>query len=103
MKLFKSIQSHFAVVGISLHHANQKYLLNTKNMTVTVTFGLTFIAKGMYLVHVAEKFEEFTASVFVVLALVAITSSFEIFIWKMSNVFQLIDILEKMVNESKSM
>lgn len=102
MKLFKSIQKHFAVVGISSRHANQKHLLNAKNVTATIIFGLTFTVKAMYLVHGAEQFEEYIAALFVVTALVSITVCFAIFIWKMPNVFQLIDTFEKTVNESKS-
>lgn len=102
MELFKSIREHFAIVGISSFHAHQKHLLNAKNVTVTIILGLTFIVKSMYLVHLAETFFEFTAGFYVVSAIVAVTLGFEVFIWKMPSVFQLIDKFEEAINGSKS-
>lgn len=101
MRLFISIRKHFAVIGISSFHAHQKHLLNAKNLTATIILCLTFIVKGMYLVLMAKEFEELTAGFYVVSALVAITLCFEIFIWKMPSVFQLIESLEIAINGSK--
>lgn len=101
MKCFELIQYYFAIVGIDSQHANQKCLLNQRNVMVIIIFGLTFICKIVYLFHGVKTLVEYTESLYVVSTLVATILAFAIIIWKMPKLFEFIDNFENTIEERK--
>lgn len=75
MKIFQTVRSNFAILGIS--------------------------SISVFLVYVAKSFEEYTNSIYITSVSVALFVTLSFLVRRMANLFEFIDNLDKIVDESE--
>lgn len=64
MKLFQSIKSSFALMGINSYQAKQLHPFNTRNTISILLHFMSMISTILYLLRVADSFDEYTNAAF---------------------------------------
>lgn len=97
MKIFQSIQNQFAILGIS----SEQQILNRK-----IVFGLTLL--GMCIVlqcaatfQPANEFKEYIDRVNMTSTTIIAAIIFAVVIFNIKNLFEIINMFEKLINDSE--
>lgn len=101
LKAFKTIQKHFAVVGISPKLATQSYPLNWKIIMGFLSLGLFTAFICIYTVGYAETFIEYTEAAYVTSLDVLIIFALAILILQVGQLFKFINLIDSALNMSK--
>lgn len=101
MKIFQSIQTNFAILGINRNQSVQKHNTNFKNLVSLILHGFITISYLLYLVRIASTFREYTDGIFATSAVIVCGVSMAIVIWTMAKWFKLIDNLESIIIDSE--
>lgn len=100
MKIFQSVKMYLARMGIKLQQQNQSHPFNAQNVFAFFVFGSCISLNSAYFFLVANSFVESTESLYIICIAIVCTIIFTILIWKMSNLFDLINNFERIVEES---
>lgn len=99
MKILKSVQDNFAILGINLnqltHHA-----FNLKTLMIILVFGVAIISSYVSIFR-AHSFKEYTDSIHVGFAFTLGSAIFAIVICKMTKMSELIGGIETIIIESE--
>lgn len=101
MKIFRSIQENFAILGVNPNQLTKKNNINVKNLISLFFHGFIIIAYLLYLARIANSFREYTDGIFATSAVLVCGASMIIIVWKMPKLFKLIDKLENVINCSE--
>lgn len=101
MKIFQIFQNNVLLLGISRYYSNQKYLLNRRNMSILVIHGAAIASNFVYLYHVATTFNEYADAVYICVAKVDTAAILVIFIMRMRKIFDCLNRLENITNDSE--
>lgn len=98
-RVFKIVRKNFATVGISPNSTDRRF-------GGTILFGFLMLGSAIYCISVfiiydAEKFAEYTQSVYTVSAVAFILFILLLFIFKVENLFEFIDGCDALVNTSE--
>lgn len=100
MKIFQTIQKNLEIFGISSVQPAQTYC-NRKILLYLLSCGSLIIMNCIFLIHVAKSFKEYTDSIYITSVSVALFVSFSFLIRRIANLFEFIDSLEKIINDSE--
>lgn len=101
MKISRSVKKYLARLGIKPLPLNQSHPFNIQNVIVFFVFGLCITLNSAYFFLEATRFVESIESLYLTCLAIVCTINFASLIWKMSKLFDLINNLEKIVEESK--
>lgn len=100
MKLFQAIQKNLEIIGISSIVSGQTFY-NRKVLLYLLLCGSLIVMNCIFLVHVAETFKEYTDSIYITSVSIALFVSVSFVIRRMANLFEFLDSLEKIINDSE--
>lgn len=100
MKIFKSIEKHFANVGLTASQS-QKHPLNARNSTVLLTFVSNIILAGAYILYETNDFREYIESIFGCSTVAFSAIAFLNFIRQMPKIFKFLSNFDRTINKSK--
>lgn len=102
MKILQSVQNDYPILG--LHFIDQPirnyYALNKRNLQAFIMLSLAITSSIVYFFHVAKEIDEFTISFFVTTSFIVIAIVYGIVLWNRKSIFELVNVVEKLVNES---
>lgn len=102
MKIFRSVQKSFKFVGIYAENVKKhKDPYDRKTLIVFCIFLLNPILNLVYFSHVANNSMKILQSGFLIISSVYDFTFYTLIIWNIMEWIQLIDRLEKLINESK--
>lgn len=100
MKILQTVQMNLETLGISSIQSAQAFY-NGKALLYLLLCGSLIIMNCVFLIDVAKSFEEYTDSIYIASVSVAVFFSLLFLISRMASLFELIDNLEKIVDESE--
>lgn len=100
MKIFQTVQKNLAILGISSMQSNQAFY-NRKYLLYLLLSGSLIIMNCVFLIYVAKSFKEYTDSIYITSVSIALFISLSFLIRRMRNLFEFIDNLEKIVDDSE--
>lgn len=104
MEIFELVKNHLTILGFSPIQSIQSYpFLNSKLLGAFVAIITNMVLSCIYFFFVASSFEEYIDSFFTSSGSTGIFVIFSIYVWKMKELFQYINILHETVNASKLM
>lgn len=104
MEIFELVKAHLAILGLNKLQAMQPYpFLSVKLLGAFVAVVTNMIPSCIYFFFVASSFEEYIDSFFTSSGSTGIFVIFSIYVWKMKELFQYINVLHGTVNASKLM
>lgn len=101
MKIFKSIQNNFAVLGVCASQTRERSSINLKNSIAFVLLLLNFCSQAMCFIFSAQSFEEYTVCIYAFLTLLMFQFEFVMHIWKMKQLFKFIENFEHLIESSE--
>lgn len=99
MKILRSIQNDYRVLGIDFNQPIENGSFNKLNLRIFAVFNLAIISNFVYFFHVAKTIDEFTISFFVMTSFIAIAIVYGIVLWNRKSIIQLANATEKLLNE----
>lgn len=99
MKILQLSQKNFEGLGISYQQSIQDSPFNARNSKTLVLFGLSIVLAIAYIFGVANGFEEYIASFYLIICLITNSVLCAIFVWKMPKLFESIQNLERIIGE----
>lgn len=96
MKLFQSIKKTAAILGI-----RPDYSFSGRILVACLHYGLCTILLCLFLFFNAQSYEEYTNSIYNISVSISTATCYILFIFQMDKFFQLYDLSEKIINESK--
>lgn len=100
MRLFESIEQYLLIIGINSNQANQKNHLNVRNSTILLVFGIAIASDVSYAIYAAKTFQEYSISLYITSTLACTLICFAKFIWSMSDVFEVFNTIENIIDKS---
>lgn len=99
-RVFKIVRKHFATIGITPNSTDRRF-------SGTILFGFLMLGSAIYCISVfiiydAEKFAEYSQSVYMVSGVAFILFILLLFIFKVENLFEFINGCDALVNTSES-
>lgn len=101
MKIFQTSQENLSYLGISSYYLSQQYPINMRNVTVFLALSFGAILNGVNLCYVATTFEEYADSTYACWAILLCIIIFVCVIWRMRLIFDWMNRMEEITNESK--
>lgn len=102
MNFFQSIRRYFAVIGVNSAHSMQRHaFVNIRSLTVFILFSIAIGSNCLYLLYVANRFEEYADCVFATCGTIMIAIGSATGIIKMESLFQLITSIETIIQKRK--
>lgn len=102
MEVFKLLKIHLAQLGFSQKQSMRTYpILNGKLLGASVAVIVNMVLCCVYFFFVASSFEEYIDSFFTSSGTTGIFVIFFVYVWKMKQLFQFIDLVYATVNASK--
>lgn len=101
MKLFKTTQKNFAMIGITPELVTQSYPINWKICMGFLILGSAFISAFAYVFNYADTFFEYTQSIFIGFVVAFAISILLIPILKVEKLFEMINRFDSISNMSK--
>lgn len=101
MKIFQSIERRFGSLGIYIRQAFQENRFNSKNLTILCIFVVFTILTMAFFLFEAENFREYSESFYVTVCTIFNSFAFTIFMWKHSELFELIMAIETTIQKRK--
>lgn len=102
MEVFKLLKIHLAQLGFSQKQSMRPYpILNGKLLGASVAVIVNMVLCCVYFFFVASSFEEYIDSCFTSSGTTGIFVIFFVYVWKMKQLFQFIDLVYATVNASK--
>lgn len=101
IKIFQMPQKYFATAGIGPELATQTYPLNGKILMGFVIIGSAFVCLLVYVFDEAEKFSEYTQSIYLCSLVALINFILLVIISKVADFFHTINDCEDIVNTSE--
>lgn len=101
MRLFQSVQSFFAIVGITSYQSMQKHPFNHKILATFFSYSLTMTSYNVYLFHVATTFWEYNDNIYMNSATMLVVIGFTIVVFNIKKLFEFIDSCEAITIDSK--
>lgn len=101
MKIFETIQRHFAILGITVNQTRNLSSISLKN--VLILFGMLFsvVSQIICIISVAETFEEYTLCIYGSFTLAVTCIELAMHIWKMKQLFEFIENFEHIIETSE--
>lgn len=103
MKLFQTVCSNFAIVGIYPNLSNQKYPFCAKMVMVFVCNWLGTILYCVFFSRSVHNSTDYLELIYTISIVMLITIYYTIFVFKAKKFFQNIDMCEKIIDTSKQM
>lgn len=100
MKILKSVQNSFAILGINLNQSTLHRSFNFKKLIVIFVFGTSVILSYVS-IFLAQNFKEYTDSIHMAMALTLGSSMFAIVLCKKTKMSELIDTLKRIIADSE--
>lgn len=102
MKIFRTIQKQYAVLGISAsEQLIQKYAVSGKELVGFLLFGCLIISQLIYIFRVANGFMEYIVCICSVSGGIIVFVCFAAIVFEKVTVFACIDSIEKLIDISK--
>lgn len=101
MKILQSALRGYAVLGLGQHKSTQKYPLNKENLQTLIILCIAISSTSVYLFHEAKTFQDYTVSVYTSSSVIHGFVGYVIFIWKNQPICELIENVQKALNESE--
>lgn len=98
MKIFQTIRKQWLTFGVGLHQRS----FNTRILRTLFSLSLCIFSSVAYFFCVAKTFQEYAESVFWIGPLINCNLMYAIIVWRMQQIFEYLDEIEIMVNESKT-
>lgn len=98
--MYQTLIKHFALMGIQSDQITKKYLLNSKNVFVLIMLVICSISANVFLWYEADNFKEYTESFYGTSCVTVSFANFTVNVWKMPNMFRLIENLENCIAKS---
>lgn len=99
MKIFQTVQRHYAILGIS--SSNQLNEL-CKIVLFFFTFGCSIVLQFLYIFRVANGFMDYVEGICMTSSSIITFVSFSAIVFKKPVLFECIDNIERLINKSKS-
>lgn len=100
MKLFQSIRNHASVLGIWQPQPNVS-IFNLRNSFILFAYILFLTLTSKFFISEAQTFKEYTDCFYVIATCALKITCFTVTLWKISNIFQLMENFENVVQERK--
>lgn len=101
MKLFQACQEYMAIIGVRPLLPGEKHPFNRQNVRVLLVFGLAFILTSAFLIFDAQTLRQYAECFYAWSSVFAIFVGVLLVILKTEDLFQLINDLEIMIQNSK--
>lgn len=100
MKTFKSIEKHFADIGLTASQSHQNHRLNARNSTILLTFALNIILASAYTFYETNDFREYIESIFGCSTVAFSAIAFVNFIQQMPKIFKIVSNFDRTIKKS---
>lgn len=101
MKIFETIQRHFATLGITVNLTRKTSSLSLKNVVILLAMLFCVVSQIICIISVAETFEEYTLCIYGSFTLAVTDIEIGMHIWKMKQLFAFIDNFENLIEASE--
>lgn len=101
MKIFQTTQKNFSYLGISSLYSTRQCPINGRNLSIFLLLCMCTLISWIYLCHVATTFQEYADSVYACSTISIGTAIFACLIWRMRRLFDCLNRMEGIINESK--
>lgn len=101
MKVLQKSQNYFAILGFSSEQSKQNHCLNYKIVLGWISIGCEFVASAVYLINMANSFDEYIQSICLTVAIIVVVTSFASMVFGMSTLFESIDNIESLIETSE--
>lgn len=101
MKLFQSVCSDSAILGIRPNQLHQKYPFNAKAMKISLCYWLIIILLCLHLSKNAHSFADYSDSIHWISFVFILTVCHTILVFNVVKMFQIFDSCEKIIDKSK--
>lgn len=101
MKIFQSIQQHFAILGITINQSRERSSINFKHLFIFFALNTSLTTQIVGIISIADNFEEYTVCIYGAYTLVMIEMEYAIHIWKMKQIFKFIENFEHLIESSE--
>lgn len=99
--MFESTQKYLGTLGIHSNRTTQKRPINIRSLMILTLCSFFIVSSALYLCYVPNRFEEYVASVNVLLTATANTIFIGVFLWKARKLIDLIESIEKLFQMGK--
>ena len=100
MEILQFTKKAFSILGFNLYRSNPNYSFNRKNLwTIFILFSCVILSV-VYFFHVANTFNEYADSSYVVIGASNTLINVFVFIWKMEPTSKYIDSIQEIINNS---
>lgn len=97
MKILQTVQKKYAILGICSNQSK----CNRKSVLMCLIYSLGCTLSALFLFYEANSFQEYTNNIYITSALAMCVTFFAIVVVKMRKLFEMIDNMEKSIDESK--
>lgn len=101
MHILESIRTKLQIIGMTTHQSLQKYPFNDRNLVCLLLHGINVVCNLGFLISGTTDLMEFTDSLFLTITAILTASIFINLISKMQQLFEFINNLEDIVDQSK--
>lgn len=100
MKIFQCVRNKFGILGIYQPQPNVP-ILNQRNSIAIVVYIQFLILTMKFLIFETQTFRELADSVFITVTCILKVICFAVTLWKISDIFDLMDNFEGVIQERK--
>lgn len=101
MQILESIREKLEIIGMSNQQSLQKYPFNERNVTCLLLHGINIVCNLGFLIYGTKDLMEFTDSLFLTITAILTAAIFINLMWKMRELFEFINNLEDIVDQSE--
>lgn len=101
MKIFETIQRHFAILGITVNQTRKLSSISLKNVLILLGMLFSVVSQIICIISVAETFEEYTLCIYGSFTLAVTGIELAMHIWKMKQLFEFIKNFEHIIETSE--
>lgn len=101
MKIFETIENHFANIGLTASPSMQSLRFNTKNLIILTLLGVFVLSLCAYLVLTANDFADYITSLYGCSTVISFFSAFANFILQIPNRNEFIVNFKTIIDKSK--
>lgn len=102
MKIFQSIQWHFATLGITADQTQKRTPISFKQLVILLTMFSFVVFQIICIISVAESFEEYTLCIYGSFTIAVTDIEIAVHVWKMKQMFEFIENFERLIETSES-
>lgn len=101
VKLFQATRRFLDMAGIYPPQPHQLHRFSSRNLTILIGLIVAFIGVSGYFLFLAKNMVDYSISFYASVSILFFICVFTINIWKTSNIYELLDLGERLIEKSE--